>query len=93
MYSIPFHLLLSPPVLEIIPPREIISHTTEISSSSNNYRNDVGTRSVPIVKTTAVSIRPGLHPIPLNIVNIIETGHFIDMDELLPERLGCPIAR
>ena len=67
-----------------------MSHITEIRCDSNDGTNDTGTRSVPIVKSTAVSIGPGLPPISLKIGNEIEAGDFIDMDKPLPERLGCP---
>ena len=81
------------PALGVIPPRETLSHIAEIRSGSNDGTNDAGTRGVPIVKSMAVSIGPGLPPVPLKIINKIEAGDFIDMDELLPERLGCPMAR
>ena len=60
------------PALGVIPPREALSHITEIRSGSNDGTNDAGTRGVPIVKSTAVSIGPGLPPIPLKIINKID---------------------
>ena len=36
----------------------------------------------------AISIGQGLPPVPKKIVNKIESGEYLDMAELLPDRLG-----
>ena len=50
------------PALGVIPPRETLSHIAEIRSGSNDGTNDEGTRGVPIIKSTAVSIGPAFLP-------------------------------
>ena len=81
--------LLPLQALKVIPLTGTLSHIVEIRSGSNNDTNDAGTRDIPIVIMTAVSIGPGLPPIPLKNVNKIEAGDFIYMDKLtrVPHRL------
>ena len=37
----------------------------------------------------AVFIDQGLPPVPKKLASKIESGKFVDMSELLPDRLGC----
>ena len=41
-------------------------------------------------KSSALFIGAGLPPIPQKMVAKIQSDEFVDMSELLPDRLGCP---
>ena len=79
--------------LGVEPPREMLSHITEITSlthettsSTNGYNARL--RDPLANKSTMVSVGGGFPPVPLKLVNKIESGEFVDMDDLLPDKLG-----
>jgi len=66
-------------------PRETLNHVAEFGSSSTGSEP----RDAIPPKPIAVSIGAGLPPVPLRLVNKIKSGEFVDMDEPLPNHLGC----
>ena len=79
--------------LGVEPPREMLSHITEITSlthetTSSANGSNARLRDPLANKSTMVSVGGGFPSVPLKLVNKIESGEFVDMDELLPDKLG-----
>ena len=89
-------------VLGSLPPAPLLGHVptitpTTLSSGSHNailpIPTSVMTTNATITDTQAaahraISIGQGLPPVPKKLVNKIESGEYLDMAELLPDRLG-----
>ena len=65
-----------------MPPPQALQMVTEYSQSTGQ-----GTSAL-YLSSTRSSIAAGLPPVPKKLVSIIEAGEFIEMAELLPDRMG-----
>ena len=79
--------------LRVEPPREMLSHITEITSlthktTSSANGSNAQLRDPLANKSTMVSVGGRFPPVPLKLVNKIESGEFVDMDDLLPDKPG-----
>ena len=96
------HLPLTVPALGCLPPAPLLSHISTITPSAPAIgipnvtvptATSVATTSAIAASsqdtTQAVFIGQGLPPVPKKLASKIESGEFVDMSELLPDRLGC----
>ena len=68
-------------VLGVVPDKSLLDHVSTITTDKTKEQ---GTSDPPSV----LSIGPGLPPVPRKLITHIQAGEFVDMAELLPDRMG-----
>ena len=68
-------------VLGVVPNKSLLDH---VSTITGDKTKEQGTSDPPLV----LSIRSGLPPVPRKLITRIQAGEFVDMAELLPDRMG-----
>lgn len=71
-----------------IPPATHLAHIPNLDTESHNETHPDHSLSLPNEPPAPVHLGGGLPPIPSKLVKKIEEGHFIELAELLPERLS-----
>ena len=72
-------------VLGKVPDKGLLAHVASIGDQSKDKTAESNTVSDP---AAPFCIGAGLPPVPRKLVNRIQVGEFIDMAELLPDRMG-----
>ena len=83
------HYLLHFAVLGNLPDARFLAHIASLTDKAGHKTSESSwTTSTPPV----LSIGAGLPPVPRKLVNRIQAGEFVDMAELLPDRMGINTA-
>ena len=74
------------PAVGQLPKKGLLSHVATLKDKESPSIGEAA-RVAPVL-----SVGAGLPPVPRKLVNRIQTGKFVDMAELLPERMGVTSA-